>query len=116
MMKQILLMIGALFIYSLSFSMTQAPGKKIILKGGNTLIPSSSVQVTLDKDKTLTTTFNKDMDNVTITIKKQSGEVISIENMDAKEWDICPTNIPDYKEGEYIIEISTPDGALEGQF
>lgn len=116
MMKQILLMIGALLICSLSFSMTQAPDKRIILKGGNTLIPSSSVQVTLGKDKTLTTTFNKDMDNVTITIKKQSGEIVSVETVDAKEWDSNSTYIPNYKEGEYIIEISTPDGELEGKF
>lgn len=30
--------------------------------------------------------------------------------MDAKEWDICPTTIPNYKEREYKIEMSTPEG------
>lgn len=115
MMKRILLIIAVLCISMQIYPMTEEPEKVIPLKGQYKLLPHS-VQVTLDKDKTLTTTSNKDMDNLTITIKKQSGEIVSVETVDAKEWNSNSTYIPNYKEGEYIIEISTPDGELEGKF
>lgn len=116
MNKKILLIASALLISISSFSETDVPDKVIIMKGNERVFPANSVEVTLGKDNTLTTTFNKDMDNVTIIVKKRSGEVVSIESLDAKEWDVCPTTIPDYKEGEYKIEISTPEGELEGSF
>lgn len=115
-MKQLLILFGGLLFCMQSFSMSTESIKKIFMKGKTSLTSSNSVEVTIGADNTLTTTFNKDMDNVTITVKKQSGEVISVENMDAKEWDTCPTRIPNYKEGEYKVEISTPEGELEGNF
>ena len=112
----ILFIIGAVFLGALSFSMTEDTRKVIIMKGGTRLLPSSSVQVVMEKTQTLTTTFNKDVNNATITVRKQSGEIVSIENVDAKEMDTYFTEIPEYQEGEYTIEISTPDGELEGNF
>lgn len=116
MMKTILFIIGAFLIYSSSFSMPNDSERVIRLKGMYGIVAPNSVQVTIGKNHTLTTTFYKDMDNVTVTVKKKSGEVVSVENIDAKEWDNYPTTIPNYKEGEYIIEISTPAGELIGSF
>lgn len=82
-MKPLLFIVGALFISSLSFSMSDDTIRVIHLKGKYGIAAPSSVEVTIGADNTLTTTFNKDMDNVTITVKKQSDEVISVENMDA---------------------------------
>ncbi len=116
MNRKTLLIAGALLISISSFSEVDIRDIVIIMKGNERAFPVNSVEVTMGKDNTLTTTFNKDIDNVTITVKKQSGEVVSVESLDAKEWDVCPTTIPDYKEGEYIIEISTPEGELIGSF
>ncbi len=115
-MKRTLSLIGAFLICLSSFSMINEHTKKVILKGRYSIVSPNSIQVTIDGRQTLTTTFYKDMDNVTVTVKKKSGEVVSVENIDAKEWDSYPTTIPNYKEGEYIIEISTPDGELIGSF
>lgn len=115
-MKNIILLgivsLFALAVYSMPYD---TPTRKIIIVSGNMGIVSS-VQVSMGEN-TLITSFDKDMDNTKITVRKKSGEVVSEEYLDAREFDEVKMNIPNYKEGEYNIEISSPaEGRARGNF
>lgn len=85
------------------------------LKGKYGIVPANAVRVTINQS-VLTTTFNQDLDQVSITVSDENGEIVSEEELDAKSSDQVPFILPDYKGEGYSIEITTPEGSLEGNF
>lgn len=110
----ILLAIASLFALTTYSMIKDIPTRKIIIITGNMGI-INNVNVSINNN-TLITTFDKDMDNVSIIVRKRSGEIVSEENLNAREFDQVRVNIQNYKEGEYNVEISTPEGTGEGNF
>lgn len=115
-MKKIILLFTALVFVTNSFSRNQdTPPEEVILKGDMRITDTKVIKVSVTNN-TLTTAFDKDIDNVVITVSKENGEIVSEYYLDAKEFDSVPITIPNYKKGKYKIEISTPEGELEGSF
>lgn len=113
-MKNILLLIALITATVIYANPKDVPLSKDIKMGGNMGI-INNVNVSIINN-TLITTFDKDMDNVSVIVRKRSGEIVSEENLDAREFDQVRVNIQNYKEGEYNVEISTPEGTGEGNF
>lgn len=115
-MKNIILFVIASLVAAVGYSAPKdVPGGKVIIFEGNMGIVNN-VRVSISEN-TLITSFDKDMDNAKVTVKKKSGEVVSEEYLDAREFDEVRMNIPNYKEGEYNIEISSPkEGTARGNF
>lgn len=114
-MKNILLFTIALFISLSIFSGNSMKPEKVNLNGDLKFANSTLVHIEIENG-TLTTILNKDVENVTITVKKRTGEVVSKQSINAKEFDTVPIQINHYKQGEYSVEISSPEGKLEGDF
>lgn len=116
-MKKYLFLFVTTFIMSVAvFSQPRVSLKTIKMKGGYGYLPTSAVSVGLAPGNTLVTTFYKNMEDVTITVKKENGEIVSVQNVNAAEFDSVITEIKDYTPGNYIIEVEAPEGSLEGNF
>lgn len=106
----------ALLVSMMVFSQARMPIEVIVLKGGYGYLPTSAVSVGLAPGNTLVTTFYKNMENVTITVKKENGEIVSVQHVNAEEFDSVMTEIEGYTPGNYIIEVEAPEGSLQGNF
>ena len=115
-MKRVLLFLCILMIGVQLFSMEKAEETTIVMKGKYGIISPNSVSVTVNSNYLLRTTFNKDMSTVALTVKKQNGEIVARKIVDAKDLDTVTLNVPPAREGEYIIEISSTEGVLQGKF
>lgn len=114
-MKRVLLFLCIIMIGVQLFSMKKED-KSIIMTGKYGIISPNSVSVTINSNYLLRTTFNKDMSTVALTVKKQNGEIVARKIVDAKDLDTVTLNVPPAREGEYIIEISSTEGVLQGKF
>ena len=119
-MKKLFLLF-ACFIISISVLHTQkpqskAPARDILMKGRFGNFCPTSVRVNMSLGNTLVTTFYEKIDNVTITVKKVNGDIISIQTMSVEEFETFNIEIDNYAPGSYIIEIEAPEGSLEGRF
>lgn len=113
--KTVLIIIGLLMGLHI-YAGPREPEKEIALAGKYGFVSSGSVQVTINSSNTLTASFKADVGNVMITVKKQDGEIISSQVVDAKEFDEFYVRIDNYRRGGYVVEISTAKGVLEGKF
>lgn len=111
-MKHLILLLVTCFLSLSTFAILKDSGRQISMKGDLSI---NSVQVVI-QNNFVVTTFNKAVNNVTVTVKKKTGEVIEKENLNAKTFDQVPVKIDNYKEGNYTIEIETEEGKLEGEF
>lgn len=115
-MKRVLLFLCVLMMSVYTFSNQSEKSKIIFLKGQNGIISPNSVSVTINSSNTLRTTFYKEMSPVAITVKNKNGDVVARKVVDAKEFDTVTIEVPYGKEGDYLIEISSHEGVLEGKF
>lgn len=100
-----------------AFSQMRAPVEKsIAMKGRYGYLPTSSVRVDINSNNTLRTTFYQELENVTVTVMKVDGEIISTQTMNVKEYETFYIKIDNYTTGSYIIEIEATEGAIEGSF
>ncbi len=67
-MKKVILLMFALFVSIGTFSRARIPDETVLLKGILGALPSNAVSVALRWDKTLVATFERDIDNVTVTV------------------------------------------------
>jgi hypothetical protein len=115
-MKKLFLLF-ACFIISISvFSQSKAPARDILMKGRFGNFCPTSVRVNMSLGNTLVTTFYEKIDNVTITVKKVNGDIVSTQTMSVEEFETFNIEIDNYAPGSYIIEIEAPEGSLEGRF
>lgn len=115
-MRKIILLICC-FIGMGSFSQARIPDEIVVLKGIMGALPTSSVSVVVRWDHTVLTTFQQDMQNVTVTVKDSNGDIVDTQTLDAREYDSVTTTLQEkYSRGDYTIEISTPEGILMGRF
>lgn len=116
-MKHTLLLLTVCIICLPVFSQVKAPPKKEVnLKGRYGYLPTSSVRVDINSNNTLRTTFYQELENVTVTVMKVDGEIISTQTMNVKEYETFYIKIDNYTLGSYIIEIEATEGAIEGSF
>ena len=115
-MKRVLLFLCILIIGAQLFSTEKTEETTITMSGKFGIISPSSVSVTINSNYLLSTTFNKDMSTVAITVQKQSGEVVARKVVDAKDLDTVTVDVPPARAGTYIIEISSTEGVLQGKF
>lgn len=115
-MKKVILILSALFIGIATFSQARMPVKTIKLKGKLGYLPASSVSVNMSPNNTLITRFNANIEDVTVTVTKENGEIVFTQTMNVEEFDSVMTEIKDYTPGNYTIEIEAPEGSLEGRF
>lgn len=116
MMRNLLTFL-TVFLYSISaLSQMRAPDKRIELKGSLGYFYENPVSARMTWNNTLVTTFYTNMENVTVTVKNEKGEIISSQTMSVEEFNTFQVKINDYVPGNYILEIDTPEGGLVGQF
>ncbi len=116
-MRKILFLFVTTFLMGMAaFSQSRTPPRNLDLEGIYGYLPSNSVSVRMVWNNTLVTTFYKNMEEVTVTVKKQNGEIVSTRTMNAEEYNTFSTEIKDYSPGQFIITIETPEGGLEGRF
>lgn len=112
-MKHLILLFAMFIACSSILALQKETDKQVRWKGGT--LPINTVDVVI-RNNFVVTTFNKAVNNVTVTVKKKTGEVIEKENLNAKTFDQVPVKIDNYKEGNYTIEIEAEEGKLEGEF
>ena len=119
-MKKVLLFLCILLLSAQAYSKEKQTGTDVKVIGKCGIISPKSVNVVLNSNHSLTTTFNRNISSATITVKSRSGAIISQQTVDAREYDTVTIKVvnskQDYKPGEYIIEITCPEGILEGKF
>lgn len=116
MMKKLFFLLTAFMISAFAFSQARIPSKTVELKGKYGYFPTTSVRVNMSLGNTLVTTFYEKIDNVTITVKKVNGDIVSTQTMSVEEFETFNIEIDNYAPGSYIIEIEAPEGSLEGRF
>lgn len=114
-MKHLILLFAMFIACSSILAFQKDADIQVIMRGTTTEFAPSNVHVVI-RNNFVVTTFNKAVNNVTVTVKKKTGEVIEKENLNAKTFDQVPVKIDNYKEGNYTIEIETEEGKLEGEF
>lgn len=115
-MKKLFFLLTAFMISAFAFSQARIPTDGVYMKGKAGFLSPTSVHVNLTAAHTLVTTFYEKIDNVTITIKKVNGDIISTQTMSVEEFETFNIEIDNYAPGSYIIEIEALEGSLEGRF
>lgn len=114
------------FLFCIMVNAENKDGKHALVIRGNSGFVSTNPVLVVQDGNVLSTTFNVDL-HATIVVSKatarygtysvNSGEVVSTQTVDAKEFDEVITTIENYEIGvKYIIEIITPEGTLVGEF
>lgn len=97
---------------------------RILLNGAGNLVSTNPVFVT-QNGNVLTTVFNTNMHATIVVSKATAGyyrsvstpEVVSIQTVDAQEFDEVTTIINNPEDGtKYTIQLITPEGTLIGEF
>lgn len=97
-------------------AITREPEEVIDLIGVTGFLPETSVDAVVKNDDTVVTTFNEDMNNVTVTVYDQNGMVVYQQTFDALQSESCCVEINGYAPGQYSLEVSSDDGSLCGEF
>lgn len=115
-MKKLILLSATLFLTMVAFSQARIPEEILKMKGKTGFLSPSSVTVSLNWNNTVVTTFLQDLPEVTVTVTKKDGEVVSDQTLNAREYDYVAIPIPEYERGNYNIKIKSVEGSLEGEF
>lgn len=122
-MKKIFLMMLTLLFCINTYAKNKVEENEIKLRGKN-FIFNNPVFVT-QNGNVLTTVFNKNMHATIVVSKATAGyyrsvstpEVVSIQTVDAQEFDEVTTIINNPEDGtKYTIQLITPEGTLIGEF
>lgn len=97
-------------------AVTREPDEVIEMKTGFGFISVTSVDAVVKNDDTVVTTFNEDMNNVTVTVYDQNGMVVYQQTFDALQSESCCVEINGYAPGQYSLEVSNDEGSLYGEF
>lgn len=85
-------------------------------KGLYGFLSKDSVDAVVKNDDTVVTTFNEDMNNVTVIVYDQNGMVVYQQTFDALQSESCCVEINGYAPGQYSLEVSNDEGSLYGEF
>lgn len=97
-------------------AVTREPDEMIEWESQCGFLPATSVDAVVKNDDTVVTTFNEDMNNVTVTVYDQNGMVVYQQTFDALQSESCCVEINGYAPGQYSLEVSSDEGSLSGEF
>lgn len=113
--KKVILLI--LFASGINISaVTREPDEVIEWESKFGFLSETSVDAVVIDDSTVVTTFNEDMNNVTVTVYDPNGIVVYQQTFDALQSESCCVEINGYAPGQYSLEVSNDEGSLSGEF